>query len=49
MGYIFLLPQFLIQVFTIVVALVIFDRFFKRKQKEVFRRLHGSARNTSFL
>ncbi|CAM4474257.1 hypothetical protein M2105_003755 [Paenibacillus sp. PastF-1] len=31
MEYILLLPNFLMEVFTIVVALVIYDRFFKSR------------------
>ncbi len=31
MDFLILVPQFLIQVFTIVVALVIYDRFFKKR------------------
>lgn len=31
MDFLILVPQFFIQVFTIVVALVIYDRFFKRR------------------
>lgn len=31
MEILFLLPQFLMQVFTILVALVLYDRFFKKR------------------